>query len=92
MVNELLFSKHICMAAPYGRDVMSSTKRITVTEAVWADLSGMKEPGMTFSELIETMIEREKKRRLVGDIRRIREGEELVEIPLQVFATDGLKD
>jgi len=78
------------MAAPYGRDAMSSTKRITVTEAVWADLSGMREPGMTFSELIETMIEREKKWRLVRDIRRIQEGEELVEIPLQVFATDGL--
>jgi len=37
---------------------------------------------MTFSELIETMIEREKKRRLEGYIRRLQEGEELVEIPL----------
>jgi len=69
------------MAAPYGRNAMGPTKRITVTKAVWADLSGMREPGMTFSELIETMIEREKKRRLVGDIRRLQEGEELVEIP-----------
>lgn len=82
MVSECSCSKHICMAAPYGRDAMSSTKRITVTEAAWADLSGMQKPGMTFSELIEMMIEREKKRRLVGDVRRIREGEELVEIPL----------
>lgn len=82
MANEWSFSKHICMAAPYGRDAMSSTKRITITEAVWADLSGMKEPDMTFSELIETMIEREKKRRLEGYIRRLQEGEELVEIPL----------
>jgi len=82
MANEWSFSKHICMAAPYGRNAVSSTKSITVTEAVWADLSGMREPGMTFSELIETMIEREKKRRLVRDIRQIREGEELVEIPL----------
>ena len=37
---------------------------------------------MTFSELIEELIEREKKRRLVEDIRRIQETEELVEIPL----------
>ncbi len=82
MVSEWSFSKHICMDAPYGRDAMSPTKRITVTEAVWADLLGMREPDMTFSELIETMIEREKKRRLVEDIRQIQEAEELVEIPL----------
>lgn len=77
-----IFRKNISVAAPHGIDAMVPTKRITVTEAVWADLSQMREPGMTFSELIETMIEREKKRRLVGDIRQIREGEELVEIPL----------
>jgi len=38
--------------------------------------------GMTFSELLEEMIEHEKKRRLVADIKRIQETEELVEIPL----------
>ena len=54
MVSEWSFSKHNCMAAPYGRNAMSSTKRMTVTEAVRADLSGMKEPGMTVSEPIET--------------------------------------
>lgn len=37
---------------------------------------------MTFSELIEEMIEHEKKRRLVEDIERIREAEELVESSL----------
>ncbi|MDK2974177.1 MAG: hypothetical protein PWP08_548 [Methanofollis sp.] len=70
------------MAPPYGIDIMNATKRIIVKEAVWADLSQMREPGMTFSELIETMIEREKKRRLVEDLKRIQEEEDLVEIPL----------
>ncbi|QYZ78981.1 hypothetical protein E2N92_05850 [Methanofollis formosanus] len=61
---------------------MTATKRIVVTETVWADLSQMREPGMTFSELIESMIENEKKRRLVEDIQKIQEQEDLVEIEL----------
>ncbi|MDD3372817.1 hypothetical protein [Methanoculleus bourgensis] len=55
---------------------------MVVKEEVWAALSSMREPGMTYSELIEEMIEHEKKRRLVEDIKRIQETEELVEIPL----------
>ena len=66
----------------YTIDAMNATKRIIVREEVWADLSSMRGPGMTFSELIEDMIEHEKKRRLVEDIKRIQETEELVEIPL----------
>ena len=61
---------------------MTATKRIIVKDAVWADLSQMRDPGMTFSELIEQMIEHEKKRRLVEDIRRIQEEEELSELDL----------
>ncbi|WP_281767168.1 antitoxin VapB family protein [Methanoculleus bourgensis] len=61
---------------------MNATKRIVVKEEVWAALSSTREPGMTYSELIEEMIEHEKKRRLVEDIKRIQEREELVEIPL----------
>ncbi|MCA1916307.1 antitoxin VapB family protein [Methanospirillum hungatei] len=61
---------------------MNATKRIIVREDVWANLSGMREPGMTFSELIEEMIEHEKKWRLVEEINRIQENEDLVEIPL----------
>jgi len=63
-------------------DAMNATKRIIVREDVWANLSGMREPGMTFSELIEEMIEHEKKWRLVEDIKRIQENEDLVEILL----------
>ncbi len=62
----------------YTVDVMKAKKRIIVREEVLAALSGMREPGMTFSELLEEMIEHEKKRRLVEDIRRIQETEELV--------------
>lgn len=58
---------------------MNATKRIIVREEVWADLSSMRGPGMTFSELIEGMLEHEKKRRLVEDIQ---ETDELVEVPL----------
>ena len=61
---------------------MSAIKRIVVGEDVWADLSQMREPGMTFSRLIENMIEHEKKRRLVEDIMRVQEDEDLVEIEL----------
>lgn len=63
-------------------NVMNAIKRIVVREEVWAALSSMRKPGMTFSELIEEMIEHEKKRRLIEDIKRIQETEELVEIPL----------
>jgi len=66
----------------YTIDTMNATKRIIVREEVWADLSSMREPGMTLSELIEGMLEHEKKRRLVEDIKRIQETEELVEISL----------
>ena len=66
----------------YTTNAMNATKRIVVKEEVWAALSSMREPGMTFSELREEMIEHEKKRRLVEDIKRIQETEELVEIAL----------
>ena len=48
---------------------MTATKRITVREEVRAALSNMRELGMTFSELLEEMIEHENKRRLVEDIK-----------------------
>lgn len=70
------------MVGAYAMNVVNATKHIVVRDEVWAALSSMWEPGMTFSELIEGMIEREKKRRLVDDIRRIQETEELVEISL----------
>jgi predicted CopG family antitoxin len=38
------------------------------------------EPGLTFSDLLEEMIEHEKKRRLVEEIKQIQGTEDLVEI------------
>lgn len=73
-------SKDISTPAINGRNAMTATKRIVVTETVWADLSQMREFGMMFSELIEHMIEHEKKRRLVEDIQTIQEEEDLLEI------------
>ncbi|MGB2727017.1 MAG: hypothetical protein WBD09_00870 [Halobacteriota archaeon] len=40
---------------------MVATKRIPVSAGIWEELSGFKEPGQTFGELIEKLIEREKK-------------------------------
>jgi len=68
--------------AIYDIIAMNAVKRIVVGEEVWADLSQMREPGMTFSRLIENMIEHEKKRRLVEDIMRLQGEEDLVEIEL----------
>jgi len=75
-------AKDISYNATYDIFAMNAVKRIVVGEEVWADLSQMREPGMTFSRLIENMIEHEKKRRLVEDIMRIQEEEDLVEIEL----------
>ncbi|MDK2917074.1 MAG: hypothetical protein PWR25_1631 [Euryarchaeota archaeon] len=70
------------VGSTYTMNAMNATKRIVVKEEIWAALSSMRRPGMTFSELIEEMIEHEKKRRLVEDIKRIQESEELMEIQL----------
>ncbi|MEA2045049.1 MAG: hypothetical protein U9N48_00775 [Euryarchaeota archaeon] len=37
---------------------MLATKRVAVTESVWAELSDLKRPGETFSQLLAEMIER----------------------------------
>lgn len=76
------YQQRFSACSTHTMNAMNATKRIIVKEEVWAALSSMREPGMTFSELIEEMIEYEKKRRLVADIKRIQETEELVEIPL----------
>jgi predicted CopG family antitoxin len=74
--------KDISSNATYDIFAMNAIKRVVVEEGVWADLSRMREPGMTFSRLIANMIEHEKKRRLVQDILRVQEEEDLVEIEL----------
>jgi len=61
---------------------MLATKRIPVTESVWAELSDLKRPGETFSQLLEEMIEREKKARLIEHLKKIADGSDFVEMPL----------
>ena len=59
---------------------MVATKRVPVSLEIWNELSRLKEPGQTFGELIEEMIESEKKLRLLKDMKRIEETVEFVEI------------
>ncbi|MGB3459010.1 MAG: hypothetical protein WBB08_06910 [Halobacteriota archaeon] len=59
---------------------MVATKRIPVSREIWEELSSLKVPGQTFDELIEVMIEKEKKLRLHRDMKRIEETAEFVEI------------
>ena len=59
---------------------MAATKRIPVSPELWEELSRLKEPEQTFGELIEGMIEREKKFKLLKDMKRIEETAEFVEI------------
>jgi predicted CopG family antitoxin len=59
---------------------MVATNKIPVSQEIWEELSSLREPGQTFDELIEKMIEREKKLRLLKDMKRIEETAEFVEI------------
>lgn len=59
---------------------MVAIKRIPVSPEIWEELSGLKEPGQTFGELIKEMIEREKKFKLLKDMEKIEETAEFVEI------------
>jgi predicted CopG family antitoxin len=57
-------------------------KRIPVTKEVWEELSDLKRPGETFSQLLEAMIEHEKKLRLFMDMEKIEREGKFVEMPL----------
>lgn len=60
---------------------MHATKRVAVTEAVWAELSNLRRPGETFSQLLADMIEREKKARLIAHLKQIADEGDFVELP-----------
>ena len=60
---------------------MIATKRVAVTEPVWAELSDLKRPGETFSQLLAEMIEREKKARLIEHLKQIADEGDFVELP-----------
>ena len=60
---------------------MLATKRVAVTETVWAELSSLRRPGETFSQLLLEMIESEKKARLIEHLKQIADEGEFVELP-----------
>ena len=60
---------------------MLATKRVAVTEPVWAELSDLRRPGETFSQLLAEMIEREKKARLIERLKQIADEGDFVELP-----------
>ncbi len=60
--------------------VMNATKRIPVSEKVWEELSCLKMPGETFSQLLEEMIEQEKRVRLIRHLKKIADEGEFVEM------------
>ncbi len=57
-----------------------AVKRIPVSEEVWREISQLKEPGQTFDALLSTMVKREKKCRLLEDMKRIEEEDEFVDL------------
>ena len=61
--------------------IMLATKRVALTESVWAELSDLRRPGETFSQLLAEMIEREKKARLVAHLKLIADEGDFVELP-----------
>lgn len=48
-------------------------KRIPVTEERWKELHELKEPGQTYDELLEDLVDEYRKARLFRDMNQIRE-------------------
>ena len=51
-------------------------KRIPVTEERWKQLHELKEPGQTYDELLEDLVEEHSKARLFREMNEIREESE----------------
>jgi len=60
---------------------MIATKRVAVTETVWSELSDLRRPGETFSQLLAELIEREKNARLIEHLKKIADEGDFVELP-----------
>ena len=52
---------------------MSADKRIPATEETWRRLHELKEPGQTFDELLEELIQEHKENQLAERARAVRE-------------------
>ena len=60
---------------------MIASKRLAVTEQVWSDLSDLRRPGESFSQLLADMVEREKKARLIAHLKQIADEGSYVKFP-----------
>ncbi|MCK9306086.1 MAG: hypothetical protein M0P17_00985 [Methanoculleus sp.] len=67
---------------------MAATKRIPVSEGVWAEVSELKHPGQTFDDLLSYMVDQEKKRRFIEDMDNIEAEGDFVELDVDVPDTD----
>jgi len=67
---------------------MAATKRIPVSQRVWAEVSELKRPGQTFDDLLSHMVEQEKKRRFIEDMDRIEAEGDFVKLDFDVPDTD----
>ncbi len=57
-------------------DMSKAEKRIPVTEERWRELNNLKEPGQTYDELIQDLVEEHKKLKLQAHIEQLREEQE----------------
>jgi predicted CopG family antitoxin len=55
------------------------SKRIPVEEKTWAQLSRLKEPGETFDDLLNRLMENEAGMRLSRELRKLEQEEKFVE-------------
>lgn len=61
----------------YTCDKMATAdKRIPVTEERWKELNDLKEPGQSYDELLEVLVEEHKKAKLMKHIEELREEQE----------------
>jgi len=67
---------------------MAATKRIPVSEGVWAEVSELKRPGQTFDDLLSHIVKQEKKRRFIEDMDRIEAEGDFVELNFDVQDSD----
>jgi predicted CopG family antitoxin len=54
----------------------TADKRIPVTEDRWKELNNLKEPGQSYDELLEILVEEHKKAQLMKHVEELREEQE----------------
>lgn len=54
----------------------TADKRIPVTEERWKELHDLKQPGQTYDELLEELIQEHERRQLAERAREVREADE----------------